>query len=92
MTADGAPSPKYDPEIVARGIFLEVIEQFPARLTVDELAQRIVSDPNDGCEVETATNAVRDLRRACVVRYRNDDRLVEATQAALRTHDLLIAL
>lgn len=44
-------------------IFVEVIEHHPARLTVDELALRIVSDPDDGCEVETAAEAVRDLRR-----------------------------
>jgi hypothetical protein len=69
-------------------ILLEVLEQDPARLTVDELALRIVADPSDRTEVETATTAVRDLRRACLVRYRNDDLLVEPTQAALRMHAL----
>jgi hypothetical protein len=80
--------PQYNPEIVGQVILLEVLEQHPARLTVDELALRIVADPCDLTEVETATNAIRDLRRACLVRYRNDDRLVEPTQAALRMHAL----
>jgi hypothetical protein len=83
--------PKYNSTRVGEVILIEIIEQHPARLTVDELALRIVSDPDDGEEVETATDAVRDLRRACLVRYRNDDRLVEPTQAALRAHELLTA-
>ncbi len=89
MITDTDTPPKYDPEIVARVILIEIIEQHPLRLTVDELALRIVRDPDDGDEFETATNAVRDLRRAGVVRYRNDDRLVGPTQAAMRTYELL---
>jgi len=52
-------------------------------LTVGELALRIVSDPEDRMEVETATEAIRDLRRSGLVRYRNDDQVVEATHAAV---------
>jgi hypothetical protein len=84
--------PEYDLAIVGQVILVEVVERHPARLTVDELALRIVSDPDDEREVETATEAVRDLRRACLVRYRNDDKLVEPTQAALRAHELLTAI
>jgi hypothetical protein len=87
-----ATLPKYDPEIVSQVIFAEVIEQHPLRLTVGELAQRIVCNPDDDREVETATDAVRDLRRACLVRYRNDDEVVELTQAGLRAHELLTTL
>lgn len=92
MTGDTATPPKYDPEIVAQVIFIEAVEHHPLRLTVDELATRIVSDPADSREVEAATDAVRDLRRACLVRYRNDDKLVEVTQAGLRAHALLTAM
>jgi hypothetical protein len=80
---------KYNPELVGQVVLIEVIEQHPARLTVDELALRIVTDPADSLEVEAATDAVRDLRRSGLVRYRNDDLLVEPTQAALRAVALL---
>jgi hypothetical protein len=81
--------PKYDLEIVSQVIFFEVLEHHPTRLTVDELVMRIVADPNDDREVEVAVDAVRHLRRACLVRYRNDDKVVEPTQAALRARALL---
>jgi hypothetical protein len=89
MTALAATPPKYNPEIVGEVILTEVIEHHPTRLTVDELALRIVADPNDDEEVDTATDAVRDLRRSGLVRYRSDDLLVEPTQAALRAFELL---
>jgi len=92
VTVDSAHPAIYDPEIVAQVIFLEVIEHHPTRLTMDELTQRIVTDPDDRCQVETAMEALCDLRRACLVRYRNDDRVVEPTQAALRAHDLLTGI
>jgi len=91
MAADGTTPPKYDPMKVGHALLSEVIEQHPARLTVDELVLRVVAAPEDGREVETATDAVRDLRRACLVRYRNDDELVEPTQAALLAHALFAA-
>lgn len=82
--AGRATPPKYNPELVEQVILIEVIEHHPARLTVDELALRIVSDPADDTEVETAIEAVRDLRRSGLIRYRNDDEVVEPTQVALR--------
>ena len=91
MTVDGGRPAKYDPEVAAHAILLEVIEQHPTRLTVDELALRITAYPDDRRAVETARQAVRELRRECLVRYRNDDQLVEPTQAALRAYDLLTA-
>lgn len=86
--ADRATPPKYNPELVGQVILIEVIEHHPARLTVDELALRIVADPDDTTEVETATEAVRDLRRSGLIRYRNDDEVVEPTHAALRAYTL----
>lgn len=85
-------SPNYDLEIVTQATLTEVIEQHPLRLTVDELALRIVNNPGDYREVEIAIEAIDDLRRAGVVRYHSDDRLVEPTQAAMRTHELLTAM
>jgi hypothetical protein len=81
--------PQYNPEIVGQAILDEVVEQHPLRLTIGELTGRIVADPSDATEVGTARHAIRDLRRACLVRYRNDDELVEPTQAAIRAHELL---
>ncbi len=70
-------------------MLIEIIEQHPTRLTVDELVSRIVADRDDGREVETATEAIRNLRRSALVRYHDDDELVEPTQAALRSYALL---
>jgi DNA-binding transcriptional ArsR family regulator len=89
MNSDCVAPPKYNPKLVGEAILLEIVEQHPIRLTVGELALRIVADPDDGMEVETATHAIRDLRRSGLVRYRNDDQVVEPTQAALCAHDLL---
>jgi hypothetical protein len=77
-------SPAYDPEIVARSILEEVIRLHPERLTVAELSLKIMGDPEDEREVETAGEAIQSLRASGLVRYRNDDRLVEPTQAVLR--------
>ena len=54
-----------------------------------ELVQRIASDPMDGREIDTASEAISDLRGAGLVRYRNDDQVVEPTHAALETVKLL---
>jgi hypothetical protein len=81
VAARSAP-PKYDLAPVRQVILEETLELHPQRLTVGELVLRIVSDPDDGVEVETATEAIRDLRRSGLVRYRNDDQVVEPTHAA----------
>lgn len=49
---------------------------------------RIVSDPDDGREVETVAQAIRNLRQFSLFRDR-DDEIVEPTQAALRAVALL---
>lgn len=84
-----ADSPNYDSELVERAVLEEVIELYPQRLTTPELAMRIVADPDDRQELETVTHAVRELRRSGLLRYRNDDELVEPTHAAVRAHRLL---
>lgn len=84
-----AGSPKYDPELVERVVLEEAIDLHPDRLTISGLTLKIVTDPSDDLEVETATHAIRDLRRSGLLRYRNDDEVVEPTHSALRAHALL---
>lgn len=89
MTIDAPIPSKYNPDLVGQVILNEIIEQHPVRRTIGELSLRIVADPDDVREVETAIEAVRDLRRSGLVRYRDDDLLVEPTQPALRAFELL---
>jgi hypothetical protein len=81
--------PKYDPTLVERAALDEVVELHPTRLTIDELCLRIVGDPHDDAEVEIAKEAARSLRASGLIRYRNDEQVVEATQVALRAHELM---
>lgn len=84
----GATSPNHDPASVRQVILDEALELHPQRLTVRELSLRIVSDPEDDLEIETATDALRDLRRSGLLRYRNDDRVVEPTHAAFSAAEI----
>jgi hypothetical protein len=68
-----------------------VIGQDPARLTVDQIVLRVISDPDDRREVLTAITAVRELRVAGLVRVEEDE-TVEATGAALHADALFTAL
>lgn len=81
--------PNHNPALVEQAIFEAAVGLHPQRLTVEELWLRIVADPDDTTEVETAIHAIRDLRRSGLFRYRNDDRIVEPTHAALRAFALL---
>lgn len=85
----GDTPPKYDPEHVERAVLEEVLRRHPERLTIGELSLRIVGDPEDELEVEIAAEAIHDLRASGVVRYREDDQLVEPTHAVLRYVELL---
>lgn len=81
MTA--ATPPKYDPAAVGKKILAEVVDQLPALWTAEFLiAERIVSDPKDKREVETAERGLENLRRSGKVRLGTND-LVEPTDAAL---------
>lgn len=91
MSTDVGIPPKYDPVKVGQSLLFEVIEQHPAQLTVEELALRIVTDPDDSKEVMTATRVIRDLRRSGLFLYRDDDEIVEPTPAALHAYALLTA-
>jgi hypothetical protein len=80
--------PKYDLAIVETVILEVAAELHPQHLTARELSLRIVSDADDGKEVETATQAIRNLRELGLFSAR-DDAIVEPTQAALRAYALL---
>ena len=89
MSAAASIPPKYNSDLVEPVLLEEVIELLPIRLTVFELCQRIAADPHDERAIETIKQATGDLRRWGLLRYRNDDELVEPTQAALRAFELL---
>lgn len=80
---------QYDPEKVGAALLYEIAERHPERLTFDGLVQSIVADPHDRREVETAGKAIRKLWTADLVRWREDGKVVEPTQAALYAHALL---
>jgi hypothetical protein len=89
MTAGAALSPNCLPEHVERAVLEAVIDLLPIRLTVTELCLRIAADPEDRREVEVVRHAIRDLKRSGLLRYRNDDQIVEPTQAAVQAFALL---
>jgi hypothetical protein len=87
MTSSGI-SPKYDVAVI-EGLLLEITaELHPEHLSTGELLLQIVSDPNDAREIETATQAIRNLREFSLFADR-DNEIVEPTPAALRAVALL---
>jgi hypothetical protein len=84
----GKTPPKYNVAVV-EAVLLEVAaELHPQHLTTGELRLKIVSDPGDSQEVETATQAIRNLCEFGLFRDRGDE-IVEPTPAALRAVALL---
>jgi hypothetical protein len=77
--------------MVERTVLEEVIELHPERLTIPELILRIAIDPDDTAAIDTIRNAIRDLRRSGLLRYGNDEGIVEPTHAAIRAFSLLTA-
>lgn len=88
--ADPAGIAQYDRATVARLMFEEAVELLPQRLTASELSMRIVLNPDDAREMETACAAIGDLLRARLIRRRQRG-LVEPTLVAVCTHVLLTA-
>lgn len=85
---DGKTSPKYNAAIVEAVILEIAVELHPEHLSRDELSLKIVSDPDDSREVETASRAIRGLREFGLFKDRGDE-IVEPTPAALRAFELL---
>jgi hypothetical protein len=80
--------PKYDVAIVEAVILEVAAELHPEHLSPGELSLKIVSDPDDSRELETAAQAIRGLREFGLFKVR-DDEIVEPTPAALRAVALL---
>jgi hypothetical protein len=78
-----------DDRLIERAVLEEVLHRHPERLTVNELCALIAGDPEDAAETEAIRHASRQLRRSGVVRYRNDDQVVEATHPTLRMAKLM---
>jgi len=89
MTSDITTPPVYRPKLVEDALLGAAVDLHPARLTIPELSLKVAANPHDGREMETITEAIRELRRCGLFRYRDDDEIVEPTQAALRAFELL---
>ena len=89
MTDPEAVLPKYNVAIVAQVILEEAAEVDPQHLKVDELALRIAGNPEDRKEMETAMQAIRDLRESGLFSYQDDEAVVKPTPAALLAVALL---
>jgi hypothetical protein len=87
MTDSELPA-KYDVAKVEAVILEVAAELDPQHLTVVELTQRIVTDPDDHREIATAVRAIRDLRECGLCAPRHDE-IVEPTAAAVRAVKLL---
>lgn len=77
------------PTELERIVITEILQLYP--LTISELIIRVASNPDDGATEDRVRIITRDLRRDGVVRYRNNDEVVEPTRAAIRMDELLTA-
>ncbi len=89
--ADDICSRLAEDEARERAVLEEVVELHPERLTIPELILRVAIDPDDAARAEMIRQAARELRRSGLIRYRDDDELVEPTHAAIRAFLLLTA-
>jgi hypothetical protein len=89
MATANATSPNYKRELVEHVLLEVAVDLHPICLTVPELSLRIAANPDDEKEIGTIADAVHELRRCRLFRYRDDGEAVEPTQAALRAVELL---
>jgi hypothetical protein len=88
---DSRTPPQYNLKIV-EGVVLKIAADLhPEHLSADGLSLRIVGNSDDDREIETAAQAIRNLREFDLLRDR-DDEIVEPTQTALRAVALLSGL
>lgn len=87
MTNSKTP-PKYNVAIVEAVILEVAAELHPEHLSAHELALKIISDPDDSRELETAVLAIDGLREFGLFKVR-DDEIAEPTAAALHAVALL---
>jgi radical SAM superfamily enzyme YgiQ (UPF0313 family) len=86
---DEATWPKYNRPIVAQAILEAAVELHPKLLTARELSLKIIADPEDRREVETARRAIDDLKQSGLFADRDDDEIAEPTAPALHAVALL---
>jgi hypothetical protein len=80
--------PKYSVAIVEAVILEVAAELHPEHLSAGELSLKIISDPDDNRELETAALAIGGLREFGLFKVR-DDEIAEPTAAALHAVALL---
>ncbi len=80
-------SPKYDVSIVEAVILEVAAELHPMLLTPHDLSLKVVSDPDDKREIETAAQAIRGLREFGLLS--KEEEIAKPTLAALRAVALL---
>jgi hypothetical protein len=89
VTTDNDTPAKYDLKIV-EGVILEIAtELHPEHLSVSGLSMQIVGNPDDDREIETAAQAISNLRELGLFKDR-DDEIVEPTPVMLHVVKLLI--
>lgn len=87
MNTDASTSPKYNRPVVAQAILEAAVELHPGLLTARELSLRIIADPKDRREVETAMQAIDDLKQSGL--FADHAEVAEPTAAALHAVALL---
>jgi hypothetical protein len=80
--------PKYNTAKVEAVVLEIAAELHPEHPSTDGLLDQIAADPEDRREIETATQAINNLREVRLFTDR-DDEIVEPTPAALRACALL---
>lgn len=89
MNIEDGTSPKYNRPVVTQAILEAAVELHPRVLTARELSLRIIADPEDRREVDTARQAIDDLKQSGLFANRDDDGVAEPTAAALHAVALL---
>lgn len=81
--------PKYDLAKVSRALLEEAVRLHPKCLPAGELCRRIVGNPDDKREMETASRAIHHLREFGLLSGCEDD-TTKLTNSALKAGELLI--
>ncbi|HET6571074.1 MAG TPA: hypothetical protein VFG58_06265 [Solirubrobacterales bacterium] len=82
--------PGHDLKIVEGAVLEMAVELHPTHLSRKDLLQRIVGKRADALEIETARQAIANLRGSGVLHER--DGILEPTRSTLRTAGLLMGL
>lgn len=81
-------SPQYNVAAV-EALLLEIATELdPEHLSKDKLSLRVVTNPDDSREIDTAARAIRNLQEVGLFKDREDE-VVQPTPAAIRACTLL---